>query len=179
MLFHGFCQFMSLKNPWSEVKQKPYIGWPATSSLEAWLPDVQTKNHSLGKFLRVLQWKIYIFVDIPILWPFGTLYGQLVQVLYGHLVYFLVIWYISWLFGVFLGYLVYFFPVLVFCSKKNLATLFWVQTLNSLMHKTKVGYVLLSCKIIESLFFNNHFFAPWSSSLPSEQKIVGSSLAGV
>jgi hypothetical protein len=40
--------------------------------------------------------------------PFGTLYG--------HLPYFMAIWYIFWLFGAF-------FPVLVRCSKKNLATL--------------------------------------------------------
>jgi hypothetical protein len=33
-----------------------------------------------------------------------------------HLVYFVAVWYISWLFGIFL-------PVLVCCNKKNLATL--------------------------------------------------------
>jgi hypothetical protein len=47
-------------------------------------------------------------VGIPILCPFG--------VLYGHLQYFMAIWYIFWLFGVFC-------PVLVCWSKKNLATL--------------------------------------------------------
>jgi hypothetical protein len=38
------------------------------------------------------------------------------QIFYGHLVYFVVIWYILWSFGIF-------FPVLVSCTKKNLATL--------------------------------------------------------
>jgi hypothetical protein len=42
-----------------------------------------------------------------ILWPFGMLCGQLV--------YFMAIWYVLWTFGIFL-------PVLVCCTKKNLAT---------------------------------------------------------
>jgi hypothetical protein len=45
-----------------------------------------------------------------------------VSVFYGHLAYFTAIWYILWLFGIFVGYLVYIFPVLVCCTKKNLAT---------------------------------------------------------
>jgi hypothetical protein len=66
--------------------------------------------------------------------PFG--------IFYGHLVYFMAIWYILWLFGIFYGYLVYFMaiwyilwpfgnfvvvwyisPVLVYYTEKNLATL--------------------------------------------------------
>jgi hypothetical protein len=43
-----------------------------------------------------------------ILWPLGLLYGSLV--------YFVAIWYILWLFGIFS-------PVWVYCTKKNLATL--------------------------------------------------------
>jgi hypothetical protein len=43
-----------------------------------------------------------------ILCPFG--------IFYAHLVYFMPIWYILWSFGTF-------FPVLVSCTKKNLATL--------------------------------------------------------
>jgi hypothetical protein len=35
---------------------------------------------------------------------------------YGHLVFFMAIWYILWSFGTF-------FPILVFCFKENLATL--------------------------------------------------------
>jgi hypothetical protein len=63
----------------------------------------QTKNINLGKFWRVLQCKIlvYLMAIWPILWPFGI--GC------GHLVHFMV-------FGIFS-------PVLVFCTSKNLATL--------------------------------------------------------
>jgi hypothetical protein len=43
---------------------------------------------------------------------------------YGQLVHFTVIWYILWPLGIFYCYLLYFPPVLVCCSKKNLATLF-------------------------------------------------------
>jgi hypothetical protein len=39
-----------------------------------------------------------------------------VGILYGHLVYLQLFWYVLWLFGIF-------FPVLVCCTKKNLATL--------------------------------------------------------
>jgi hypothetical protein len=45
---------------------------------------------------------------------------------YGHLVYFTAIWYISGLFGIFQSYLVY-FPILVNCTKKNLATLLYIN----------------------------------------------------
>jgi hypothetical protein len=47
-----------------------------------------------------------------------------VGIFYGHLEYFLVIWYILWPFGnLHSGNLVYFFPALVYCVMKNLATL--------------------------------------------------------
>jgi hypothetical protein len=76
-----------------------------SSSFEfrAGLPDgcFQTKNPNLGKFWRVLLWKILVyFMTIwsmyftllekfgNILWPFS--------IFYGHLVYFVVIWYILW-----------------------------------------------------------------------------------
>jgi hypothetical protein len=64
---------------------------------------IANKISNLGKFWRVLQWKM--------------------------LVYFVAIWYIVRLFGILEGYLVYFtviliyFPVLVCCTKKNLAIL--------------------------------------------------------
>jgi hypothetical protein len=60
----------------------------------------QTKNPTLGKFWRVLQRYI--------LWPFGRFYD--------HLVHFVAIRYILWSFGTFS-------PLLVCCTKKNLATL--------------------------------------------------------
>jgi hypothetical protein len=44
-------------------------------------------------------------------------------IFYDHLVHFSAIGNILWLFGMFRGHLVNFFPVLVFCAKKNLTTL--------------------------------------------------------
>jgi hypothetical protein len=47
-----------------------------------------------------------------------------VAIFYVHSVYFTAIWYILWPLGIFSGYLEHiFFPVLVRCSKTNLATL--------------------------------------------------------
>jgi hypothetical protein len=60
----------------------------------------QTENSNLGKFWRVLQWKMLVF-----LWPFGLFYGRLVNIV--------AIGYILWSFW-------YIFP---HCTKKNLATL--------------------------------------------------------
>jgi hypothetical protein len=57
----------------------------------------QTKNPNLGKFWKVLQWKM--------------------------LVHWTVSCYIFCTFGIVRGDLVYFFSFLVFCTKKNLATL--------------------------------------------------------
>jgi hypothetical protein len=68
----------------------------------------------------------------PILRPFGLHILRplcLFDIFYGHLVYLMAIWYILWPFGIFYGHLVYFmliwyiFPVLVSCTKENLATL--------------------------------------------------------
>jgi hypothetical protein len=64
----------------------------------------QTKNPDLGKFLRALQWKV--------------------QVHYIHLC----------PFCLFYGYLVYLFPVLECCAKKNLANLTWRQFFVSKMN---------------------------------------------
>jgi hypothetical protein len=44
-------------------------------------------------------------------------------IFYGRLVHFMVFCCILWTFGLVCGNLVYIFPVLVFCTKKNLATL--------------------------------------------------------
>jgi hypothetical protein len=64
----------------------------------------QTKYFNLGKFWRVLQWKMFIYFTAigNILRPLG--------IFYGHLVYFAVIWYIFPRFGIF-------FPVLVCCTQ--------------------------------------------------------------
>jgi hypothetical protein len=63
----------------------------------------QTKNPNLGKFWMVFQQKmlVHLVAIWSILWLFGIFNGQWV--------YFLFIWYI--------------FPILVICSKKNMATL--------------------------------------------------------
>jgi hypothetical protein len=45
-----------------------------------------------------------------------------VRILNGHLVYFMIIWYVLWPFGIFM-IIWYILPVLVRCAKKNLATL--------------------------------------------------------
>jgi hypothetical protein len=71
----------------------------------------QTKSPNLGKFGRVLQWKMLVyFADT---W---SILG-LTVIFYGHWVEFVAIWHI--------------FLVLVFCVKKNLATLIvyvkWIE----------------------------------------------------
>jgi hypothetical protein len=54
----------------------------------------QTKNPDLGKFFRVLQCKILV--------NFLTIWSILrpLQIFYGHMLYFVVIWYISPRFGI-------------------------------------------------------------------------------
>jgi hypothetical protein len=54
----------------------------------------QTKNPNFGKFLRALQWKI--LVSFMIIWSLSLP----LEIFYGHLVYFVVIWYISRRFGI-------------------------------------------------------------------------------
>jgi hypothetical protein len=82
----------------------------------------QTKNPNLGKFWRAFDWEmlIYFLAILAILRTFGIFYHHLnyftdiwdilspFELFYGHLGYFMTIWYI--------------FPVLVSCTKKNLAT---------------------------------------------------------
>jgi hypothetical protein len=64
----------------------------------------QTENVNLGKFLRDLLWKRLVYVKAiwSILWAFGI--GKLWLHIWNNL---LVIWYICWLFGTFVVYLVY------------------------------------------------------------------------
>jgi hypothetical protein len=86
------------------------LAFAATTAQGCQMVSFQTKNLNLGKFWRVLEWKIllYFMAVWSVLWSFG--------ILCGHLVYFIVIWYILWSFGKFS-------TVLVRCTKKNLATL--------------------------------------------------------
>jgi hypothetical protein len=66
-----------------------------TPTLRPGLPDCifSNKNPSLGEYLRILQWKMCVyFINIwPILRPIG--------IFYAHFVYFTVIWYICFHFG--------------------------------------------------------------------------------
>jgi hypothetical protein len=68
----------------------------------------QTKNPDLGKFWRLLQWKLFVYYTA--VWSILRLFG----IFCAHLVYFwpfgifLAIWYILWPFGIFYVYLVYF-----------------------------------------------------------------------
>jgi hypothetical protein len=60
---------------------------------------------------------------MPIWVNFGVSFAmKVVFKFYGHFVYFTAIWYILGQFGIFCGYFGI-FPVLVCCTKKNLATL--------------------------------------------------------
>jgi hypothetical protein len=62
----------------------------------------QTKNTNFGNFVMVLQWKMLVyFMDI-------CSFSQQACILNGHLIYFVVIWYILWSFGISCGHLVYF-----------------------------------------------------------------------
>jgi hypothetical protein len=96
----------------------------------------QTKNPKLGKLWRVLQYKMLVYFI-----PFGLLYG--------HLVYFVAVWYVIWLFAIYFsrfgflyGYLIYIFPILVCCTKKNLATLIatFDARIGSCIHRKVLRY---------------------------------------
>jgi hypothetical protein len=80
----------------------------------------QTKNPTVGKFWRDLQWKMLVYI----LWPLGLFNCH---------------------------YLVYLYPVLVYCTKKNLATLekrvsWTLQTLDDLEARTKLAGIDISTR---------------------------------
>jgi hypothetical protein len=91
--------FCAIKNPSGHPDVKLF----SSSSQGCQMVCFQTKNPNLGEFWRALDWKmlIYFMATWNILWTFGVFYDLLVH--------FVSIWYI--------------FPVLVSCTKKNLATL--------------------------------------------------------
>jgi hypothetical protein len=99
------CQKSNKDNNW-ETRHNAVLSLFMSGQLFAkvasWCTYLQTKNPNLGKFWRVLQWKIlvYIMVIWSIFRPFG-----LFSV---HLVYFQAIWYSNWQCGIFCGHLVYF-----------------------------------------------------------------------
>jgi hypothetical protein len=93
------------------IKKCPFF----SSSHTKWRSKVNFPPN-LCKFWRVLQGTMLVYFTA--IWSF-----------FGHLVYFVATWSIMWPFGLFCCHLVYFMfiwyicPVLVCCSKKNLATL--------------------------------------------------------
>jgi hypothetical protein len=112
-----FAHKMSIKRPNCTCLSST---WDKALCLRALLPVVNI--YFAGVIIRVARWfvfkpKIPIWVNFGgscygkswyILWPFGLFYG--------HWKYFMAIRYILWYFGIF-------FPVLVFWTKKNLASL--------------------------------------------------------
>jgi hypothetical protein len=110
--YDGDLQLLELQILWIVI----LMAWPHFQVIETdrkqgcQMAYFQTNNSNLGKFFRVLQWKMLVyFMSIwSILWSFGLFYG--------HLVYLLAIWYVLWLSGMFS-------TVLVRCTNKNLATL--------------------------------------------------------
>jgi hypothetical protein len=174
----------------------------------------QTKNSNLGKFWKVLQKKILVFLWLIclfyglmvfcmanwyIVWPIGTFWGHLVHFVViwyilwsfgtfcGHLVHFVVIWYILWSFGTFCGHLVHlvviwyilwsfgtfcgnlvhfvviwyilwsfgiYFPVLVCCTEKILATLTCLDKLRSIGQESfNMGYLTSSVRLLLGRYF--------------------------
>jgi hypothetical protein len=81
------CSGIDLKHFFARFRRLEFF-----SELGMWrrVARFQTKNPDLGKFLRALQWKVQ--VHYIHLCPFCLFYG--------YLVYFVVIWYILWLFGI-------------------------------------------------------------------------------
>jgi hypothetical protein len=120
----------------------------------------QTKNPNLGTFWRVLQWKILAY--------FMIIWSILRQ-------YFRAIWYILWFFGIF-------FPILVFCTKENLATTeksqFRFFLLRAFLHQGRNIYGDLFGRPKSHLTKWSFMFGPvvshsWSlSSLPSNANDV-------
>jgi hypothetical protein len=84
---------------------------------------VFSNQKKLGKFLRVLQWKMLVYLHIL----------ETFSLFYGHLVYFMDIWYKFVVFR-------YMFSVWVCCTKKNLATLVGICT-----HMYNTGQLLQMC----------------------------------
>jgi hypothetical protein len=81
------------------------------------------KKSNLGKFWRVLQWKM------------------LLPIFYGHLVSYKTVWYILWPFGICCGHLVY-FPRF---TKKNIAALNYIHRCIGTNSKTSFSTSLFRC----------------------------------
>jgi hypothetical protein len=79
----------------------------------------QTKNPDLGKFWRVLQWKLLEYNTT--IW---SIFRILRVFVYVHFEHFMVLW--------------YFFPDLVCCTKKNLAALHIFPSSSSTQHLSEM-----------------------------------------
>jgi hypothetical protein len=84
----------------------------------------QTKNRNLGKFWRVLQRKMLVYVlnSLSILRPFDIYFMTI-------LVYIVLIWYI--------------YPMMVYCTNKNLATLIWARQIRP---KPQFARIVAPCR---------------------------------
>jgi hypothetical protein len=93
----------------------------------------RTKNPSLGKFGSVLLKRCWL-----ILWSILLQF----RIFYGRSIYFVVIWYI--------------FSVLVFCTKKNLATLLEIFFINSRVSLLSVASPCLRTRVTRSVCENEN-----------------------
>jgi hypothetical protein len=93
----------------------------------------QTKNHYLGKFWKVLQWKMLVFCI--------------------YFVYFAAKWYILIVICYILSPFGTFFPILVRCTDKNLATLLSTKP-------EDVGYYLSKTVTIHFRIYVVHTYVP-------------------
>jgi hypothetical protein len=109
--------------------------------------NFEIKNSTLGKFWSVFQWKM--LVNFKAIWSILLIFG----LFYCYLVYFTAIWYIILLpSGIFCGNFGIFFPILVCCAKKNLATLLLssVRSLSLFWHFTSRRFFRLDFFVINS-----------------------------
>jgi hypothetical protein len=115
------------------------------------LPDVifVYKKSQIGYILGALVWKnlVYLLAVCNILWPF--------RIVYGRLVYFIAIWYIPLPPTP--------TPVLVYCTKKNLATLLKVHGSNAVdaekiwaKFRYSFGHNLVCKNIFENVTSRKH-----------------------
>jgi hypothetical protein len=88
---------------WSIVGRGVGMSEPPCRDQGCQMVYFQTKNSNLGKFCRALNWKMLIY--FMVIWNILRAFGMVNYCL----VHFMFIWYI--------------FPVLVSCTKKNLASL--------------------------------------------------------
>jgi hypothetical protein len=89
-----FFRFLETRLFFSEIDRPTFDAVETEQMQGCQMVCFQTKNPDLGKFWRVLLWKILVY--------FMTIWFHLQpsEILCGHLVYFVVIWYIFHGFGI-------------------------------------------------------------------------------